>query len=109
MRQNGHCFDHASVVLLCYPPRSPALPDINCRPQHGDFFTKGNTTGYLLPALYKLVFLWVPLYDLLSIARVDSSCTLIFEIGMPAVKSLLAHLPNWTMLISLTILAQFAS
>ena len=99
MGQNGHRIDYAGVVLFCYPPRSPALPDKNRRSKHCDFFTKGNTTGYLPPALEKLVFLRVDLYDLLSIARVGSLGTP-HDIGTPPVNGILASCPNWTMLIS---------
>ena len=56
MGQNGHRIHYAGVVLFYYPPHSPALPDKKSPTKHCDFFTKGNTTGYLLPVLQKLVF-----------------------------------------------------
>jgi hypothetical protein len=38
IRQNGHRIDHAGLVLFCYPPHSPALPDKRSPTQTGDVY-----------------------------------------------------------------------
>jgi hypothetical protein len=74
--QNEHRVDHSRVVLLCYPPHSPALLDKKIAdPNIVIFLLREIQQETYLPALQKLVFLWVHLYDLLSIARVGFSST----------------------------------
>ena len=112
MGQNGRCLDHKRVVLLCYPPHSPALPDkivetniliISLREIEQDAYYQPWKCSF---------FLRIHLYDLLSTVRVGSLNDPTFEIGTPTVKGILVRYPNRTMLVSyifIYILAEFAS
>jgi|SRR5215216_2825314 hypothetical protein len=101
MDQNGYRIDYAGVVLLCYPPHSPAVLDKKSPTQNIVIFPlrEIQQDSSCQPGK-RSFFLWVHLYDLLSIARGGSSSTSIFETGTPPVKGFWVHVPNWTMLIS---------
>jgi len=72
MSQNGHRIDDAEIVLFCYPPHSPALPDKKSPAQTLGFFTMEIQQDTYCQPCKSSFFLWIHLYDLLSIACVGS-------------------------------------
>lgn len=82
--------DHARVVLLGYPPHSPALPDKKAGPNIA-VIPEGKYNRIPTASPAKARFSLGSSRRPLLIARVGSSSTPIFEIGTPPVKVLLAH------------------